>query len=288
MPSLNQEEKIAEVPPDQEIIKAFSSKKIIDCTVKELDNVIAPAVGKSFVFVGKKIDAASNENLIVIYQALPGELRRLLPAMRINEIPIAINRGIYKEFGDYYGLNVAELVRFCKSHYESESRINTVKSFIKPADMPQLPPSLESQFYTAKNNTITAFTKNQVGGNFETMAASCYDFINKLGLIIFSTKEKYDIMKEAAGKLISDTNLKLSITVEDYNRRPHKAFISEIENWLNDGHPTVEYKEISKETYAKIIAKSKFLTLKAFFHEVQESELDISVLIDSKKEHFIK
>lgn len=274
--------KINEVPADEEISHAMLSKKIIDATKKELDNVIAPAVGKAFVFIGKKIDSASNDNLIVIYNSLPIELKRLLPHMRIQEIPIAINRGIYKEFGDYYGLNMAEIVRFCKAHYESEIRINTVKSILKPVQTPPAAPSLESQFYTAKNNTITAYTKNQVGGNFETMGPSCYDFVNKLGLIIFSTKEKYDLMKEAAGKLISETNLKLSLITEDYNRRPLKTFIIEIENWLN------EDKQPTDLTYAKIIAKSKFLTLKAFFHEIQESELNLSVLIDSKKDLFVK
>jgi len=273
--------KLSETAPDKEILAALNSKKIFDSTPFELDKIVTASVAQIFAYVGKKNDPGVSDLLNVIYTILPGELRREVPAMRLNEIPLAFKKGTLKEFGEYYGLNVAELVRFCKSHYESENRTNTVKSILKPSETPKPAPSLESQFFTAKNNVITAFTKNQVGGNYETMAASCYDFINKLGLIIFSTKEKYDIMKEAAGKLISETNLKLSVIPEDYNRRPLKAFISEIENWLNEDQQPTDI------TYAKIIAKSKFLTLKAFFHEVQESELSLNDLIDNKKDFFV-
>lgn len=260
---------------------ALNSKKLIDCTLLEIEKVVIPGVSGAFALTGKKNDSALSDNLKVIYNTLPAELKKELPSMRVNEIAIAIKKAIYGEFGEYYGINTAELVRLCKAHYDSEARINTVKSILKPEDKPSLPPSLETQFYTAKNNTITAYTKNHVGGNFETMGAACYDFLNKLGLIIFSTKEKYDLMKEAAGKLISETNLKLSVIVEDFNRRPLKSFINEIENWLNEDQQPTDL------TYAKIIAKSKFLTLKAFFHEIQESELSLNDLIDIKKELFV-
>lgn len=271
-----------ELPADKEILAALNSKKLIDCTLLEIEKVVIPGVSGAFALTGKKNDAVLSDNLKVIYNTLPTELKKDLPNMRLNEIAIAIKKTIYGEFGEYYGINTAELVRLCKAHYDSEARINTVKSILKPEDKPTLPPSLETQFFTAKNNTVTAYTKNQVGGNFETMAASCYDFVNKLRLIIFSKKEKYHFMKEAASKLISETNLKLSVIPEDYNRRPLKAFIAEIENWLNEDKIPTEL------TYAKIIAKSKFLTLKAFFHEIQESELDISLIIDNKKFIFVR
>lgn len=273
--------KTNELPADKNIAAALLSKKIIDCNEHELSKIIIPAVSEAFFYTGKRDSKTLSLELEFIYDNLPGELKKFLPALRINEISIAIKRGILKEFGEYFGLNVAELVRFCKAHYDSEIRQNTVKLIIKPQDLPTLPPSLDQQFYTAKNNTIAAYTKNQVGGQFETMAVSCYDFLNKLGLIIFSTKEKYDIMKVAAGKLIAETNLKLSVIPEDYHRRPLKAFISEIENWLNEDQVP------SLLTYSKIIAKSKFLTLKAFFHELNESELNLSDLIDNKKDVFL-
>lgn len=273
--------KLSETAPDKEILAALNSKKIIDSSSFELDKIVTTSVAQIFAYVGKKNDPGVSDLLNVIYNILPGELRREVPALRLNEIPISFKKGALKEFGEYFGLNVAELVRFCKAHYDSENRTNTVKSILKPVEKPSAAPSLESQFYTSKNNTITAYTKNQVGGNFEAMGPACYDFINKLGLIIFSTKEKYDLMKEAAGKIISETNLKLSVIPEDYHRRPLKAFIHEIENWLNeDINPT-------NLTYAKIIAKSKFLTLKAFFHEIQESELSLNDLIDNKKYFFV-
>lgn len=258
---------------------ALNSKKICDCTLQELDAIIIPAVSEAFFFVGKRDSPTLSNELKFIHNNLPTELKSILPALRIKEIPLAFKKGLIKEFGEYYGLNVAEFLRFCKAHYDSQLRADTVKS-IKPIEQPKAAPSIESQFYTLKNNVITAFSKNQVGSNFEVMAASCYDFLNKLDLIIFSKKEKYDIMKEAAAKLIAELNLQIYKS-DEFSRKGLKSIVNEVKFWLNDdGTPTIS-------TYRKIIAKSKYLTLKAFFDEIQESELSLNDLIDNKKDFFV-
>lgn len=270
-----------EAPADKNIMQAFNTKKLCDCSDNEIDRAIIPAVSEAFFYIGKRDTPSISGDLKFIYDNLPGELKRILPALRLGEIPIAFKRGLLKEFGEYFGLNVAELLRFCKSHYESEQRINAAKTILKPIQAPQLAPSKESLFYLYKNNLLDAFEKNKVGGNYESNGPGLYDFCNKLGLIIFSTKEKYDIMQDAAHAVIKDQHMALIVIVEDFKRRPLQKIIDVISEHLNNAGPLTE------GIKPLIISKSKFLTLKAFFSDIDMSELNLSEIVDNKKDLFI-
>ncbi len=277
----NTEPVLNESPPDKEILSAFNSKKIIDCTDIELDLEVTAAVAMAFTFIGKKNDSALSDNLLIIYQLLPAELKKEVPVMRIKEIGLAIKKGIYKEFGEFFGLNVAEFVRFCKSHYDSELRSSAAKTILKPVESEQKPPTPEQQFYLFKNLCIESYNFFENNKPFETRARTCYDFLNKIKLIIFSKKEKYDILEKAAQLVISDQNIKLSVIFEDFNRKPLKRIIQAITESLENDKPLPKYvKEM-------VINKAKYLTLNAFFHDLQDSELDLSDLINAKKELFI-
>lgn len=262
-------------------MEALQSKKIFDVAPLELVDMVAISVARAFADTGKRIDQNLNEQLDYIVQTLPGNLKRLLPSLRIKEIPIAIERGICKEFGEYFGINVAELFRFCKSHYESDIRANTAKKVLKPIPLPANIPSLESQFYTAKGNCVEALTRLQEKKDFERMAPACYDFLNKLKLIIFTIAEKYEFKKDASIMIATEHKTKLAVIAEDYKRRPITKIINEIEAGIECGKP------ISEEVNGMILLKAKTLTLKAFFNEIIESELNLSTLIDNKKDLFI-
>jgi len=257
-----------------------NSKKIRDCSLREIDEVCIPLVAKVFFNMGRKDKTDTSKELEWIYANLNIELQDKVPDMRIGEISYAFDRGVNREFGDFYGLNVNEFVRFCRAHYDSPQRAQAAQVVMKPVEPPKAPPSTEQIFYMYKNNLLDAFEKNKVGGRFEVSGPGLYDFCNKLGLIIFTTKEKYDILAEAGLKVISDQHLKLATTVEDYHRRPLKRIVECIQASLNEEKPLPE------DVKGIVIAKSKFLTLKAFFQEVEMSELDLSELVDNKKDLF--
>lgn len=267
-----------DVPADKKILEALSSKKIDECSGPEIDEIIIKSVLECFAFVGKKIDPAAKNEAKFISNALPGQLIAWVPKMRINEIPIAFMRGIYKEFGEYYGINVAELIRFCKSHYESDLRSNTAKSFLKPIETPQLMPSQETIFKLFKNNLLDAYSKHLNGGKYEANAPALYDFCNKLGLIIFSTAEKRDIMNDASKEIIRETELKLFVTVEDFHRKPLLRIKENI---------TMPFEQLDKDLKIILINKSKKLTLSALFNEIHISEFDLAEIVENKKENFL-
>ena len=81
--------------------------------------------------------------------------------------------------------------------------------------------------------------------------------------------------------IATEHKTKLAVIAEDYKRRPITKIINEIEAGIECGKP------ISEEVNGMILLKAKTLTLKAFFNEIIESELNLSTLIDNKKDLFI-
>ncbi len=266
---------------DKNIVAAFATKKICDCSPRELDIQLAPAINQAFKFIGKRDSESLQSEIKFIFDNLPAELRNVVPGMRSGEISIAIKRGLLKEFGDYFGLNVAEILRFCKSHYDSNERAQAAKSTLKTVEPTKPAPSKESLFLLYKFNLLDAYAKNLAGHSIEVNGPSLYDFCNKLQLIIFSTKEKYDIMQDAAQAIIKDQHNILFVTVEDYKRKPYKRIIEILTESINDNKPVPE------DVKNMLIMKRKFLTLKAFFNEVAINELILSELVDSKKDLFV-
>lgn len=271
-----------EIPPDKNILAALSSKKIGECSLKEIEAVIIPAVSEAFFYTGKRETSSLSGDLEFIYDHLPAELISGLPIMRIGEIPIAFKRGLLKEFGDYFGLNVIEFVRFCHAHYDSELRNNSVRATLKPVIIADNVPSIEQQFYLFKNLSIDSFEKNNEGKIWESSSSTIYNFLNKIGLIIFSPMEKRTIMKDAAARIIGDENLLLFKIVENFHRKPHLAVIESMEKFIKeDLKPAGDY-------YISLVNKSKFMTLKAFFIDIIDNEFNLNDLIDNKKTTFIE
>lgn len=270
-----------ETPPDKEILSCFNSKKISEANQIDFDKVIVPAVSKIFALAGKRDDKNLSDQLNLIYSELPGELRANVPNMRLNEIPLALKRGIYKEYGEYFGLNVAEFVRFCKEYCNSAARVNTVKAIQKPVQRPITPPSRAERWPIFKENLFSAFKKWENSGNYDSIAPALYDVLSDLKLIIVSSEQKYKFMELAGERVISDTNLKLSVLVSDYDRKPLKAVVGFIQASMAESKPLPDH------VWVIVLAKTKKLILDAFFLGITGGETGLQTLINFKHSEYL-
>jgi hypothetical protein len=279
-PSQSQQQKTI-APVDKEIVSAFDSPKLFDCSDADVIKICGGSVSIAFADLSRKADESLNEEVEYILSRLPGSLKRLFPSMRLKEVALAIERGTCKEYGEYYGLNVAEFVRFCRSYMDSEKRVNTAKELLKPVSTPTVKPGAETEFNLYKTNLLGAMDKLKNGHNFEVNAPSLYDFCDKLKLINFTTNEKYEFLAEAAQCVIRDQQLKLSVIVEDYHRKPLKRIIDVITECVEKETP------LPGDIAVMVKAKAKYLTLKAFLQEVEINELELAYLVEAKKELFL-
>lgn len=260
----------------------MQSKKLFDCSDEEIKNVLSAAFTIAFADTSKKVDQHLSDELGYLLDRLPARLKRLFPSVRLNELPIAIENGTCKEYGEYYGLNVAEIVRFVRAYTESTARVNTAKVFLKPVEEEKPAPPADKIFNLYKHNLIEAFEKMKVGGSFEVNGPGLYDFCDAIKIVSFTTAEKYDILAEAAQAVIRDQQLKLSVLVEDFQRKPHKRIIEAI-------NESVEHqKPLPNDVATLVIMKSKYLSLKAYLQSVEVDEINLAELVENKKDFYIQ
>lgn len=107
--------------------QALQSEKICNVPKLELDKILLTAVHKAFSDKGQRIDPVDMDYIV---DNLADSVLFACPFVRIEEIPIAVQKGILGDYGEYFGLNVSTFTNFVKLHYASSNRANLAKQSI--------------------------------------------------------------------------------------------------------------------------------------------------------------
>jgi len=268
------------------IVKALQSPLVNQVEPKEVFAALNLAIGKAYADTGFKIvpDGASSEEgkaAKVLYGNMINELvtyvKTYAATYRVNEIGIAIERGTQKEYGDYYGLNKVSFVQFIKGYKASEARATALAAHIANQDKPKMPPTIEEQFNTAKENTLQAFESHKSRKPIERLFAPAYDFLKELQLCIYDKEVRAEIFKTATARVIDEARSKKA--GGDYFAR--QAISQLIEKFELQPDPGTKEFNI-------IVAKGKAITCARYFDDVLLVGEDLAGLIDGKKEFYLK
>lgn len=181
---------------------ALSSPLAINATPQQLEYVLAQAMAKAFADMGIKTDDR-RDDIAYLVRTMPAEVTRNLPAIRIDEIPIAINRGVMHQFGEFYGLNVATFMRFLQAHYQSEQRLKAVKQHLAATTVPPPPPTPEQQRQARTGRVAAAFEHYKAHGHYNDHGSLVFDIINKMGKIPFGPEREANILERARQNLMN-------------------------------------------------------------------------------------
>lgn len=242
---------------------------------RDVFNVVLVSVAKSFADLNIKSISPQERDYMV--NELTDNIIARHPAIRINEIPEAIARGIRGKYGDFYGLSVVAFERFIEQYLLSAERVQAVKSLPAPAIARRVP-GRDEQFALAKSNALMALERKKAGKAISSMASSVYDFLDKLQLLQFDKDEKYDMMADAARELVGELRFKL-ITAPAHERMALRKDAEAYTAALTGGPLTDMQKQ-------NIIRLSKRLALDAYLQQIMLEEIDLAVLIEGKKELF--
>lgn len=182
----------------------LSSPRAIEANADELKYVLTQAMAKAFAYMGAKT-TDKQADITYMVQNMPAEVVANLPAIRLSEIPVAINRGVLGQFGEFYGLNIATFMRFLISHYQSEQRLQAVKTHLatNATIQNQTTAPTEAEMQTTRLNRIaTAFEQYKTRGHYDDHGSLVFDNINKLGKIPFSPARETQILEQARLNLI--------------------------------------------------------------------------------------
>ncbi|MEO6523920.1 MAG: hypothetical protein ABIN91_19710 [Mucilaginibacter sp.] len=182
---------------------ALQSPRACDAEPKQLEMVLAQAMAKAFADMGINT-ADRRDEIAYLVQNMPAELTRNLPAIRLNEIPVAINRGILQQFGPFYGLNVATFMHFLMAHYQSEQRLAAIKANLAAATtIPQRAIPTPHELHQNRLNRIaTAFNQYKTEGHYNDYGSLVFDTINAMGKIPFGTAREAQILERAKQNLV--------------------------------------------------------------------------------------
>jgi hypothetical protein len=180
---------------------ALQSPRACDAPPAQLEQALAKAMAKAFADMGLKTDDRHDE-ITYLVQNMPAEVLRNLPNIRLDEITVAINRGILQQFGEYYGLNVATFMRFLTAHYQSEQRLAAIKA--RQTIIPEREnPTPEVLHQNRLNRMQIAFNQYKTKGYYNDYGSLVFDAINAMGKIPFDTTREAQILAQAKQNLVN-------------------------------------------------------------------------------------
>jgi len=253
----------------------FSQSPVRDLPKRDVFNAVLISVAKAFADTNTKAITPQERDYMV--NELTDNIIACYPSIRISEIPQAISEGIRGKYGEYFGLSVVSFEKFISQYLLSETRTRAVKEMPVPT-VEKVIPGRDEQFALAKSNVLMALERKKAGKPVSSMAASVYDFLDKLQLLHFTRDEKYDMMADAARLLINELKIKL-LTAPAYQRPALKRDLGDYTTALTGGALTDGQKQ-------QIVRMAKRLALDAFFQQVMLEEIDLGEMMDRKKGAF--
>ena len=165
---------------------------------------MAQAMAKAFADMGINT-TDRNDEITYLVQNMPAEVLRTLPNIRLSEIPLAINRGILRQFGNFFGLNVATFMHFLMAHYQSEQRLNAIKahSAAMASQAPKTAPSAQQIKQNRISRIATAFYQYKTTGYYNDYGSLVFDNINAMGKIPFTPQQETGILQQARQNMIN-------------------------------------------------------------------------------------
>ena len=240
-------------------------------------NVITMSVARAFADTNtKEISEADRDYLV---NQLTDNVIKHYPAIRLNEIPEAVWQGVRGRFGEYYGLSLVTFERFIEQYLLSDKRTGLVKAL--PADdSPRPAPNPQTQFETAKENALRTLQRKRDKKDISAMATSVYNFLDQIKLVVFTTREKNDMMADATRELIEE--LKYKQLLVPYIERA--AIKKDIEAYRN---AITEHTPVTEEQLILVKMRAKKLALDAFLNNIILEGDDLGALIDGRRDVFL-
>jgi len=242
---------------------------------RDVFNAVLASVAKAFADMNVKSITATERDYMV--NELTDNIIARYPAIRVSEIPVAIAHGVRGKYGEFFGLSVVAFERFIEQYLLSEDRARAVKEVFRDEHGRRIP-SREEQFATAKSNAFMVLERKKCGQSFSSIAVTVYDFFDRLGLLQFTSDEKYDMMADACRELVSELKYKL-FNARGVDRNTTKRDIKAYTAALTGGALTDEQNQ-------HVIRISKRQALDAFLQQVLLEDLDLEKMMEDRKLRF--
>lgn len=166
----------------REYIQATNSKSLAECHRADNLKAIYGYIVEAMALAGLK-QSDDGQALKFISEQLYNELMVKFRNMKHGELRLAFRKGVLKEFGEYFGINVQTCYNWIKLYYQSEelkrakaefNRLLDEESGIKKSDVPMI------GFEVPKESILSLFKDFKNGSPLPSYARVYYDAILKI------------------------------------------------------------------------------------------------------------
>lgn len=262
-------------------VEMFNSPLARESEELEIDKAVLPALIKANKDLGFAQDEAKLSHL---FDGIALEIKKNVPNIRLSEIPIAINKGVLGDYGDYFGLSVVSVIKFLKLHYASEKRAEIAKQ-VKTKEPERQIPTLEEQKAQAKIDLIAGFEKYKSSRTLPFSAVYLYRFASEhFGLIDYTNEVKFECYYEAMQSI-----LKAKETDTDLNARHENKRVAQfLRKCIDDTPDKIECarktaKAVKENDLQYLLRnESERIALKRYFDNLIEMETEIKDLLNDE------
>lgn len=177
---------------ERPIIEAALRPKIKDLQPVRVVNELITILTSIYTIAGQKSDSGT---LALYADEFYQKMLSTYPSITIEEVRIALKKGVYDEFEEYYGLNVRTFVSFIRSYLNSEERRIAKQNFETKLllEPPQIltPEQRERSKKEFVNQLYTDFLNGTLVIDY--IPSYLCGFLEEKRLIVLTNKEKLAI-----------------------------------------------------------------------------------------------
>lgn len=256
--------------PAVSMVVAVDRPKVRELTTPEVYNPLVVLIAHLYLLRGQQVESGD-----LRFQAgeLEQELRSSYPWLSLEEVRIALDNGVKKKYGEYYGLNVITYLDWIKAYAESEAR----RKAKEEAELAKLPPPHVPTPEEIEENTRKGILALQSLWESESFFMWCpdpaddYAYLLAKGLINPTKEDKARAMDLARQKLADS-----KIEEAKRDRRNGKRGPDTISNIIN------KYKEgyiPDKDDEKAVIRYAKAFLLFEYFKTLKDGNKDLKTIL---------
>jgi len=238
---------------DIEYVQAYYGTRLADIPVNDALKKILQIVNKAYFELGKSPSGSTKEErkklMMTMAKLILNDARLYFQKITIDEIEMAVKRGIRNEFGEFYGLNVIAVHKFIEGFIESEERKAALERQRRFVELLKPPPEPTAEEIAQKMAEGFEFCRNEY---YQTKCIRDYGNVNYHyavinGWINLTGDEKWDLYHQAE-KLVKVEMLQEATTFHQFA------------SWQSQADPADD---------ARVVRKAKDLALKQYFDKLK-------------------
>ena len=206
---------------EKTFIEAYTSPKINTLENEVLNKHIINISNQMFATSGQRIN---DDELKAFCIMLKNELKTYFANVSIKDVETAINKGVRREFGEYYGLNMVSVNFWLKKYLDSEDRRNALKKLTASKPLIENKPTPQQINETMQNALKRAkelIKTNEFNIEGLDFGNCLYDYLTGINEINFSNEQKNEFMNVAKQHLTQNAlnqKFKFEITQKNFNK----------------------------------------------------------------------